>query len=714
MLKTLFLFSVMIIFNLSVRAEGWEWLHPKPTGQVLRWCKMWDANTWYLAGSSGMFMKTTNAGANWFINTAAGRNLSGSYTDISKCWFFNQLTGICACGGGLTRTTDGGLTFDSIPNTYGQQEIWESVYFSNNLTGYAVSFRRAMIKTTDGGITWNFMNSFPALTALDVFSTDGNFVAAAGYNGAVYISTDGGVTWNNSVTGSTVSIYSIYFFNNTTGIITGLNSTVKLTTDGGLNWTDINTGLPPQLQFSEMHVVENDIYLSGSPDYIYRSGNFGDSWDTINIKSPLQPQTDYYLTADIRSPDTILTAGINGLMNTVKGSTRSCYTQFARLRGTMNAVYPVGQKIWGAGAPSFAGFDQVIYSSDGGATWSVQHTPNNEILNSLVMLDENNGYAGGAAGTFIKTTNGGMNWVSFPVPAATEIKRVDFVNVNTGWVFGSSGRIYKTTEGGANWTLQNSHLTNTLLGADMLDEMTGWCVGGLTSVVKTTNGGEDWFIISDFPGHAVYDIKMINANTGYVGGGNQLFSKTTDGGASWAPLVLPVATYQVQSLDFINEQTGIITLNYNMSLKTTNGGSGWLINSLPSFTGGSNKIFMVNTDLVYNAGSYTGIFKYTSGLIGTTNWQNTVPGNFSLKQNYPNPFNPSTVIEFSVPKPSKVSLKIYDVSGRLVKTIFDNAELNAGMFTHTFDASQIASGVYFYSLTADNVLIDSKKMAVVK
>jgi len=89
-----------------------------------------------------------------------------------------------------------------------------------------------------------------------------------------------------------------------------------------------------------------------------------------------------------------------------------------------------------------------------------------------------------------------------------------------------------------------------------------------------------------------------------------------------------------------------------------------------------------------------------------------VPGKFELMQNYPNPFNPSTFIMFTVPKDDYVSLKIYDMLGNEIKTLVDGNH-KAGSYNIYFDGEGLASGVYFYKLTAGD-FTDSKKMMLVK
>ncbi len=92
--------------------------------------------------------------------------------------------------------------------------------------------------------------------------------------------------------------------------------------------------------------------------------------------------------------------------------------------------------------------------------------------------------------------------------------------------------------------------------------------------------------------------------------------------------------------------------------------------------------------------------------------QNLIPKQFSLSQNYPNPFNPLTKINYSLPQGVKVSIKIYDILGKLVKELV-NEYKDAGTYTVTFDGSNVASGVYFYKIEAGK-FTDTKKMVLIK
>jgi hypothetical protein len=93
--------------------------------------------------------------------------------------------------------------------------------------------------------------------------------------------------------------------------------------------------------------------------------------------------------------------------------------------------------------------------------------------------------------------------------------------------------------------------------------------------------------------------------------------------------------------------------------------------------------------------------------------RNFTPESFHLYQNYPNPFNPTTNILFDLPRNARVSLHVYNVLGEAVGTLYDHQMLTAGSKTVSFDASNLASGVYLYRLDVDGVSA-VRKMVLMK
>ena len=104
---------------------------------------------------------------------------------------------------------------------------------------------------------------------------------------------------------------------------------------------------------------------------------------------------------------------------------------------------------------------------------------------------------------------------------------------------------------------------------------------------------------------------------------------------------------------------------------------------------------------------YSGIWK---------NISENIPDRYNLYQNYPNPFNAGTVIRFQLSVESKITIKVYDVQGREIRTIV-NEHLKPGTYESSFDAASLSSGIYFYKLLINGSTLnyaDTRKMLLLK
>jgi len=123
----------------------------------------------------------------------------------------------------------------------------------------------------------------------------------------------------------------------------------------------------------------------------------------------------------------------------------------------------------------------------------------------------------------------------------------------------------------------------------------------------------------------------------------------------------------------------------------------------------NDNTLLASSNLVDNEGRFTLIiYPYVT----EEPFDTIKPDQIALAQNYPNPFNPSTIIRYELPSESSVTLEVYSIEGQRVATLV-NSQQPAGMHSVNFDASNLASGVYLYRLTAGtNVL--SRKMILIK
>ena len=98
--------------------------------------------------------------------------------------------------------------------------------------------------------------------------------------------------------------------------------------------------------------------------------------------------------------------------------------------------------------------------------------------------------------------------------------------------------------------------------------------------------------------------------------------------------------------------------------------------------------------------------------VSSVEGNNFVVNNFKLDQNYPNPFNPSTMINYSIPQSSFVTLKVYDIIGNEIATLVNETK-SAGKYDVSFEASNLSNGVYLYSIKTNN-FTSTKKMILMK
>ena len=128
----------------------------------------------------------------------------------------------------------------------------------------------------------------------------------------------------------------------------------------------------------------------------------------------------------------------------------------------------------------------------------------------------------------------------------------------------------------------------------------------------------------------------------------------------------------------------------------------------------SNSLAIDSNGTLYTTQPDSGLYILNSDLLTDAVNENTgyQPKFYYLSQNYPNPFNPTTTIKYSIPKEENVTIKIFDILGRKIKTLI-NDEKPAGNYKVEFDGSNLSSGVYFYQIKAgDN--IETRKMLLLK
>lgn len=288
-------------------------------------------------------------------------------------------------------------------------------------------------------------------------------------------------------------------------------------------------------------------------------------------------------------------------------------------------------------------------------------------------------------------------------------------------------RLFKSTNGGFNW-----FIIDTLYNAKVLSEPWGssesfggffnicsWSpnqvlANDYTNIMLSSNGGYQFFGLGN-----IRNIKFSFFDEGRLSknaiSNNKMF--VTYGNTVWDhwyeyPLPFNATCAEVDLYNTSNNRT-IYAGSANGLYKTTNSGVSWFL--YQNFSPSSNKIVGISKDyfggdtlIVATDQKVYKLWKTLTNLTGEIN----SPGSFELKQNYPNPFNPSTSIQFSLPSKTFLTIKVYDIRGNEVR-LLASGFYNPGTYAVNFNASGLASGIYYYKLDSETFR-DKKKMMLIK
>lgn len=368
----------------------------------------------------------------------------------------------------------------------------------------------------------------------------------------------------------------------------------------------------------------------------------------------------------------------------------------------------------------------ILKTTNGGINWVTQNSGVTKRLEGIEAVDANTLYCVGWWQTVLKSTDGGNTWIAIrngqsspPDPGFT---KCFFLNNNTGWLL-RSNYILRTTNGGSSFDSTYSIYTY-LWDIHFKDMNTGVLCGDVALIMRTSNGGVNWNKIDlplyQFQGPNLYRLSF-SGNMGWVigegGGANEgrLCWRTINYGITWdsiSRVPYPGSEFNY-SVFFANQNTGYCGGTTGYIFKTTNGGVNWYQQNSPS-NGYRNDFNFISDSTGWCIGGGGQIFKTTNGgtFVNVEPVSNLIPQSFELKQNYPNPFNSQTKIKFEIAAKDNYLLKIYDIIGRIVKVIF-NENLEIGRYEINFEANDLASGIYYYTLSSEK-LKQTKKLILLK
>ncbi len=547
-------------------------------------------------------------------------------------------------------------------------------------------------RTTDGGTTWQLrqantlrVNSYT--NAIWVSPTDPNFILVGGTD-SLSRSTDGGGSfvgisdWRGYHNGRTTpgfsphgDFHAIVSHPNYDGVN---NKTVYVGDDGGIQYTsDITT----VSKYSGWRNYATNLGITqfyggaASPD---GSVIVGGTQDLYNV--------NYYANTVAWGPY----GGVNGWWNFIYGDGGYAAIDYTN----SNNIYVEAQDL---------GFDR---STDGGTTYSPARNGLHDAGNGrslfvapFVMHPTNPAILVAGGMSIWRTVNGAASWDSIrpPVAGSPRCSAIEFYKANPGmiWVGYENGLVSYTNNSGLSWNDAGKPGGNRFV-TDIAVNPTAQPYAEVIVTVGGYSGNNVWL--------------------------------STDHGATWLPRtgVAPdnLPKIQVNTVRYHPLQPNRVYVGTDLGVfASTDKGVHWnvapqsLNNEGPANTP-VEELFWQGTTYLIAATHGRGMFR-VNPLIVSVPEDDGVPAEFSLEQNYPNPFNPVTTIKYTVGGSGvqtsgarEVRLAVYDILGRQVAMLV-NEKKAPGNYEVKFDGSGLASGVYFYRLTAGDFTV-TKKLALVR
>ncbi len=572
-------------------------------------------------------------------------------------------------------------------------------------------------RSMDNGASWQEINP-PSLINTFAFGTQ-NKIFAGTYNG-VWLSNDNGDTWIIRNVGiENLVINSLGIDSNGNLYAGSTQNGIFFSTDDGESWIARNSGLG-SLEIASIKISPGgDIYAATQDMGIYHSMDQGATWTAINGDLPdlnvrsiaIGTNSDLYIGTEAGG---IFKSADEGMTWVAKN--RNITVPYLKSGLAINNSFFLST--FGSG---------VFHSPDGQSGWTYR---NHGLTNLTVSDITSNGlgtlFAGTYSGVF-RSDDNGENWL----PSNSGIENESVAQVKAT----SSGRIYARTatqtfgslfysdDDGDNWSqipLGNNNIFIESMAVtsegNLLLSASNFFVEGLVFI--STDGGVTWSDTALTSFSTGSFIAVDNNDRIYVVFDGDEFFYSDDAGITWHTISasgLPGGS-EVIRLAFDSNNHIYAGAQSNGVYYSTDGGSTWSAKNdgLPAANGGypaMQFLYVDPEDAVFAGTYYDGLFIGNRSATSISVSQKT-PDRFFLQQNYPNPFNPSTTISFTIPAAQKVNLNIYNVLGEQVATVI-NGRLNAGTHTIHWNAGNLPSGIYYYTLKSGS-FSQAKAMVLLK
>jgi photosystem II stability/assembly factor-like uncharacterized protein len=684
----LLFFFVLHFFLIPIDAQ---WMQLNGPGVAGTLCLLDRNGTMYTGTVINGVYKSTDGGSSWFAANSGieGSRIKALAANDNYIFASKEAPGTGQFAG-IYRSSDSGNTWE--PANPGQTVI---SLFADGNNIYAGTVGNGVYKSTDNGNSWFQSNNGMGMQSVSGITKNGSRLYASGDNN-LYYSTDEGANWFFTNGGQYFIIFSLSSFGNY--MYAGGWQGLIRSTDGGLNWSNV-IWIDYLIGFEHLTSFAFDgtnLFASTAGNGaagVIKSTDLGLTWtlandgiENVDVTQLLYSDNKWFAASEGKG----VMVSINGI-----GWTKS--NSGLPPGGIVRKLYNYNNTILAG-----TGFDGVYQSTDAGLNWN-KLDPNgvlrNETILSLTSKD-NYLFAGTSFHGIYRSSDNGNSWVHLTngLPS-TEFGTLALDAAGSNTLAGTGDALYWSTDNGDTW-IPSSLNDATIVGIAVAGNyayaigMTG--IFTTSGIYRSTNNGFSWDLVLQ---SGTTTPVSIAAKDNFVYAGD-LFSgiiSSYDYGISYPASALN--QYGVFSILPLGDSVFIGTQpDSPESFKSDSYGLNWIeinqgLDSPLSMETLTNDVYFI-----YGGTTEKGIWVRPRDNPVSVELS-LIPDKFELSQNYPNPFNPATMILYSLPAESFVSIKVYNVTGKEITTLVNQLQ-TAGEYQITFDGKNLASGVYLLRMTA--------------
>lgn len=353
----------------------------------------------------------------------------------------------------------------------------------------------------------------------------------------------------------------------------------------------------------------------------------------------------------------------------------------------------------GRGSKIYAGIEfgtDIYETSNNGAGWIKATTVTNNALLQTFLFKEPYVFAVTIGKGLFRSPSDTFQWQRFGISELPEdinyiISKDEFIFVR------AEGEVFRSSDNGISWILLNNGLTGAYVQG-IVASGENIVVTSNTGIFYSTNNGDNWNIAKSL-NTSFYSLISFDSLT-FTSSSMTGLLVSTNSGVNWQvrnPII--ISSLNANENILIGSSQSDVYMSFDR-------GFTWSIFD-QGFWGADPSEFYFSDEYIF-ATSFNGVYRLKiSEIVGVNSQVSHVSDNFSLYQNYPNPFNPVTRIRFDIHENSFVKLKIFDMTGREIKTIYNKA-LDPGTYISEFDGSDLSSGIYFCRIEVNGQKTDKQ------